>query len=140
MESFDQVFFSGTFGGEVLSLAAAAATIDEMRTAPVIEHLWTVGERLHRGIRREIETTGLDIDLVGQPPKGAMFFSHPDVDSSALRGLFLQETVKRGILFGGPILTSYAHTELEISPTIATCGEALATAAGPAAPGGQGNR
>lgn len=129
MESFDRVFFSGTFGGEVVSLVAAAATIEEMRTAPVIEHLWAVGERLHRGMRREIEASGLDIDLVGQPPKGALFFSHPEIDPAAVRGLFLQETVKRGILFGGPILTSYAHTEVEIDRTIEVCGEALAIVA-----------
>ena len=40
MDAFEEVFFSGTHGGETLSLAAARATLDVLSTEPVYEHLW----------------------------------------------------------------------------------------------------
>jgi len=40
MELFDEIFFSFTFGGETLSLAAAKATLEELREKNVIAHLW----------------------------------------------------------------------------------------------------
>src|SRR2546428_5071730 len=38
MKLFEEVFFSFTFGGEALSLAASVATIREMRENNVVEH------------------------------------------------------------------------------------------------------
>ena len=125
MEGFDEVFFSGTFGGETLSLVAALATIQELQNSPVIEHIWAHGHRLHEGVRSAIERHALEVDLLGQPPRGAFSFRHGGVDSPDLRGLFLQETVRRGILFGGPIFVTYAHGEAEIDRTIEICDEAF---------------
>lgn len=125
MEDFDRIFFSGTFGGETLSLAAARVTISEIRDAPVIEHIWREGGRLHEGMRAAIATSGLDIELMGQAPRGALVFRQEGRESPALRGLFLQETVRRGVLFGGPIFTTYAHDSRDIDRTIEICGEAL---------------
>lgn len=126
MESFDRVFFSGTFGGEVLSLAAARATIDEIAGGGVIEHLWRQGERLRAGLRSLIEENGLDIELLGQPPRSALAFRREGEDAPALRGLFLQETVRRGVLFGGPILTTFSHEDEDIERTLEISAEALA--------------
>lgn len=125
MESFDRVFFSGTFGGEALSLAAARATIDEIAEGGVIEHIWRQGERLRAGLSALIESNGLDIELLGQPPRSALTFRRDGEDAPELRGLFLQETVRRGVLFGGPILTTYSHEDEDIERTLDICSESL---------------
>jgi glutamate-1-semialdehyde 2,1-aminomutase/spore coat polysaccharide biosynthesis protein SpsF len=125
MEAFDRVFFSGTFGGETLALAGALATIDEIREGAVIPHIWRVGERLRSGLRQIIDASGLDVELIGHPPRSALNFHVDGEVSMELRGLFLQETVRRGILFGGPIFITYAHTEADIDKTLEAVAESF---------------
>ena len=50
MDVLEEVFFSGTHGGETLSLAAAAGDARRPRRASRHEHLWRLGERLRAGI------------------------------------------------------------------------------------------
>ncbi|MCL5072157.1 MAG: aminotransferase class III-fold pyridoxal phosphate-dependent enzyme, partial [Actinobacteria bacterium] len=49
MQKLEDVFFSFTFGGEILSLAAAKATINEMKKKNVIEHIHKMGTILAKG-------------------------------------------------------------------------------------------
>ena len=57
--SMEEIFYSGTFGGETLSLAASLATIEKMERCDVIDHLWTSGETL----THHIETLITQYDL-----------------------------------------------------------------------------
>ena len=54
------VFFFTTFGGEALSLAAAKATIDEMRKEPVHARLFSTGEKLRDGYNAIAREVGAD--------------------------------------------------------------------------------
>ena len=42
MSVMKDIFYSGTFGGETLSLAASIATINKMKSHNVIDHLWKI--------------------------------------------------------------------------------------------------
>ena len=42
------IFFSGTFGGETLSLAASKAVLEKIKRDNVIEYLSELGEYLHK--------------------------------------------------------------------------------------------
>ncbi len=55
MDALSDVFFSGTHGGETLSLAAARATLDVLVREPVHDHLWRLGRRLQAGVGAAIE-------------------------------------------------------------------------------------
>ena len=70
MKEMEDVFISATFGGETLSLAAAIAVIDKMRTESVIESIWRTGERLAQGARERLSRVGLGdtIALRGKAP------------------------------------------------------------------------
>jgi hypothetical protein len=46
-------------------------------------------------------------------------------ESLDIKSLFLQETVKRGILFGGPVYISFSHTDEDIEKTVEASFEAL---------------
>ena len=117
MGLFEEVFFSGTFGGETASLAAAAATLDELRTRSVIPHLWAQGERLRDGYNVLAAAFGVAerTRAVGLPPRTVVEFTGEDgADSPALRSLFQQECLKRGVLFTGAHNLCLAHTEAEV--------------------------
>src|SRR5258706_11520899 len=60
MELFNEIFFSFTFGGEAVSLAAAKATIEVMRERDVIPHLWGKGQRLKDGYQVFAREYGLE--------------------------------------------------------------------------------
>lgn len=123
MRAFDSVFFSGTFGGETVSLAAARATIDEIVRTNACATMWQRGELLRAGISALLDRHGdLDVRLLGHAPRSGLEFHQSGQSSPALRGLFLQETVRRGILFGGPIFVTPAHEPPDLDYTL----EALA--------------
>lgn len=129
MREFEGIFFSYTFGGETLSLAAAAATIDEMKTHDVIDHLWRVGEQLQHGTRQLLEQFGLmkRVVCLGYPPRHVLRFLDEDgKDSPVLKTLFLQETIKRGILTAGAHNLSFSHTLADVTWTLERYAEIFA--------------
>ncbi len=126
MESFTEVFFSTTFGGETLSLAAAIATINELRKKDVISHLWKRGLQWKNGFNELAASLEVGASVGGAGPRTHFIFKDKDgKDSVGMRSLFMQETVKRGILFGGPVFMTYAHTDADIRKTLGVCEVAL---------------
>ena len=121
MELFDDIFFSFTFGGEALSLAATKATIAEMRDKKVIEHLWTQGRRLRDGYNVLAQEYGLgqNTECLGLGPRTSTAFKD---ESGAvwleLKSLFQQECLKRGILFLGGHNICYSHSNADIDHTL----------------------
>jgi Glutamate-1-semialdehyde aminotransferase len=90
MREMEEVFYSGTFGGETLSIAAAIAVIDKMRRAPVIDRLWSTGEKIAAGVRDAIVAAGLDkvIALSGKPPWILLGFNnHPAARKEVIKNL-----------------------------------------------------
>jgi glutamate-1-semialdehyde aminotransferase/spore coat polysaccharide biosynthesis protein SpsF (cytidylyltransferase family) len=120
MEIFDEIFFSFTFGGEAVSLAASIATIQEIKTKNVIEHIWNQGEKIKDGYNVMAREFGLTsyTECIGLPPHTVpMFKEHNGADPLALRSLFQQEAIKRGILFGGHN-PSFSHSDADIEKTL----------------------
>ena len=121
MKLFDDVFFSFTFGGEALSLAAAAATIREMREKNVIAHLWEQGSRLKDGYNVLAREVGIHrfTSCEGLPPRTVVMFKNEEGEESLLlKSLFQQECVKRGILFTGSHNICYSHSNADVDRTL----------------------
>jgi glutamate-1-semialdehyde 2,1-aminomutase len=51
-----RAFFSGTYNGNVVSVAAALATIERLRDGTVFRHIHTLGERLRAGLDEVFRT------------------------------------------------------------------------------------
>jgi glutamate-1-semialdehyde 2,1-aminomutase/spore coat polysaccharide biosynthesis protein SpsF len=121
MELFDEVFFSFTFGGETLSLTAAKATITEMKEKNVISHLWEQGQKLKDGynvLAREFGVEGYT-ECIGPPPRTVITFKDENGEESlALKSLFQQECLKRGVLFSGGQNICYSHSDADIEYTL----------------------
>ena len=119
MAAAEKAFFSTTFGGEVLSLAAGAATIREMREKNVIEHIWTMGAKLKDGYNRLAKKYSIPTECVGLPPHNAfMFYDEKGDVSYPLKSLFLRETVSKGVLFSGVQNFSFSHTDEDLDYTL----------------------
>jgi len=121
MKLFDEVFFSFTFGGEVVSLAAACATIKEIRTKNVISHLWEQGQKLRDGYNVMSKEFGVhgSTACVGYPPRTIVTFKDGSgTEALILKSLFQQECLKRGILFSGNHNVCFSHNNHDIDRTL----------------------
>lgn len=126
MRELNEVFFSMTYSGDTIGLSATKATLTELMTKPVIEYLWKTGERLHAGINNAAKEAGVDLRVSGHGPRGGVTVYNKNGDPDLLlKSIFMAETVKRGILFGGPVFISYSHTEADIERTITASAEAM---------------
>jgi glutamate-1-semialdehyde aminotransferase len=120
------VFFFTTFGGEALSLAAAKATLTEMRQQEVPAHLDRVGRRLgdgYNGLAREL---GLAYtSCLGYGCRTLVTFDSAVGNPLETKSLVQQELLRRGVLWAGFHNVSYAHTDADVDYTLAAFREAL---------------
>ena len=112
MDEMEEVFYSCTFGGETLSLAASIAVIDKMRREPVIEKLWQTGADLAEGTTARIAEYDLS-DVIAMNGKDCWkvlaFADHPKARKEAVKTLFMREMHARGVLIAGSHNVNYAH-------------------------------
>ena len=124
MQELNHAFFSMTFGGECLSLAAAIETIKELKTKNY-NHIWKLGNMLDEGIKSSAKKYNLNINFAGSAPRHNLTFDSNYKDSSGMKALFYQEMVKQKILFPNVIYISFAHTEKDIKKTIKAANKAF---------------
>ena len=117
MNELNHVFFSMTFGGECLSLAAALETIKELKTKDY-NHIWRLGNMLDEGMKALASKHKLKVNFAGSAPRHNLSFDSSYKDASGMKDLFFQEMVKQGILFPNVIYISFSHTEKDINKTI----------------------
>jgi glutamate-1-semialdehyde aminotransferase len=124
----EHVFFFTTFGGEVLSLAAADATIRELRDKNVPADLAAKGQTLMDGYNDIATELGIrDIThCKGHPARGLIVFDDKGGQSLLMKSLVQQELIKRGILWSGFHNMCYSHSAADLDHTLAAYGEVLA--------------
>jgi len=118
MKQMEEIFFSFTFGGETLSLAAALATMTKLQKEPVIEKLWSQGRKVVDGVKNLIGKHGLE-NILSSAGKGCwsfLLFKDTNVYSQwEIKTLFLQEVFSRGVLTIGTHNMSYSHSNEDIA-------------------------
>jgi glutamate-1-semialdehyde 2,1-aminomutase len=130
MMEMEEVFFSGTFGGEALSLAAAIAVIDKMRREPVLDTIAQRGQLLCDGVQGEIERydLGAVFDLHGHPSwKLLAITAHSTTGAAAIKTMFRREMLANGVLMGASHNVCYAHNDADIATVIEVYGRTLAS-------------
>lgn len=121
MSWFEQVFFSFTFGGETVSLAASLATIKALLRNDGLSRIGERGSRLQDGTNELLRQVGLSnlIRCIGLPQWASIRCMLPDTrDARILRSLVQQECIRRGILTHGNHMLSVAHDDTVISNTL----------------------
>jgi len=117
MKLMEEIFFSFTFGGETLSLAAAKATLLKLQSQDVIGTIRQRGEALLAGVRERIVKHGLGEMLTATGHPSWSFLLMRDVNGVSQwhsKTLFMQELFERGILAYGTHNISFAHSEQDI--------------------------
>lgn len=117
MSLLEEIFFSFTFGGETLSLAAAEVTIEKVKEHDVPGHIRKHGEAIIAGVRELAQECEVDDIVAISGPAAWSFLDFKEVNgvsSWELLTLFLQETLARGILTRGVHTLSYAHNQDDV--------------------------
>lgn len=117
MELVKEIFFSGSFGGETLSLAAAKAVLTKLQKQPVLRKIKNIGIILMKGVDQLIEENdiGYFLTISGHPSWSFLQFKNTKTTTSMeLKTLFIQEVVKRGFYTLGTHNISYAHNKDDI--------------------------
>jgi glutamate-1-semialdehyde 2,1-aminomutase/spore coat polysaccharide biosynthesis protein SpsF len=120
MSVFEDIFFSGTHGGEALSLAAARAVLDTIADGTVHAAIEARGRRLRSAMAESVarHAVGHRISITGEPERTVVGFpgAAPLVDKSVVQ----QELAKAGILFNGSMFISARHSDADLDHTITT--------------------
>jgi len=124
----ERVFLlSTTHGGETHSLAAAIKTITTIRDENLIEHIWHTGGYIKQGLIKAAADAEISqlIKVEGYDCKpGISFLNTRGEVCMATRTLFLQETIKRGVVMPY-IVPCYAHTKTVIDDALIQVTEAF---------------
>jgi glutamate-1-semialdehyde 2,1-aminomutase len=118
---------STTHGAESHSLAAVMAVIKFYKENSVIEKLYEQGDKLANGINEIVNELNIQnhFGVIGPGCCSAYFTRDEKGESSqAFRTLFIQETLKRGLIMPSTVI-SYSHTDEEIAETCEKIHEAL---------------
>ncbi|KJF72831.1 glutamate-1-semialdehyde 2,1-aminomutase [Agrobacterium arsenijevicii] len=111
---------STTHGAETHAMAAAIATMQIYQREPVVPHLVRQGNALHTAIGQIVIGHGLDSYFGVQGHSACLSYFTKDQNgkpSQAFRSLFLQETIRRGVL-APSLVVSYTHGDEDIAKTL----------------------
>lgn len=113
MNLLDRVFFSGTFGGELLSLAAAKVVLKKVRDDNVTEILCQNGMKLNLIVTSVLKETKFDgLSLSGHPSWQFLVWDlNAFKDLAKAKTLFMQEMFYQGILILGSHNMTLAHDD-----------------------------
>jgi len=121
MKLFEEVFYSFTFGGEIVSITASIATIKELKEKNVIKYIWEQGRKIKDGYNILVKELGLEqyTQCIGYPPRTVITFKNKNNEEDLLlKSLFQQECIKRGILFTASHNICFSHTNKDIEYTL----------------------
>jgi glutamate-1-semialdehyde 2,1-aminomutase len=111
MRKIEDIFFSTTFGGEVLSIAASIATLDKLERENVLPRLARRGEQLRDGANQIFGRHGLGetVSFGGEGWWPRIKLTNPPVDGVLLTSLLRQEFNANGLLLGASFNLCLAH-------------------------------
>jgi glutamate-1-semialdehyde aminotransferase len=101
MKEMEEIFFSGTFGGELLSLAAAKVVLEKHKKHNVSSELISIGEKLTTKVEEIIRDCHLEnvLRLSGHPTWVFLNWTATEEYSvEELKTFFMQEMFQRGVL------------------------------------------
>jgi glutamate-1-semialdehyde 2,1-aminomutase/spore coat polysaccharide biosynthesis protein SpsF len=130
MKTFEEIFFSFTFAGEIASMAAAMKVLDILETTDALARIEAHGRSLQDGVNTMAAEAGLRsrIEAVGRPQWSLLKFREADgSDSILLKNLFQQEAVARGVLLLATHNMTAAHDAAAIQQTLEIYAEVIKT-------------
>ncbi len=128
MRLMEEIFFSFTFSGETLSLAATYATLQKIQNQPVIETIRKQGQKIKAGLEGLIAKYDVShiLKTSGNPVWSFLLFQDTEVYTKwEIRTLFMQEMLARGIIVCGTHNISYSHSDDDVNELLEAYNEVL---------------
>ena len=121
MSTLSKTFFSFTYGGDCIGLAAAKACIPKLEKEDVAGHLNEVGSEL----KNEFYQLARDYDLldfvecIGYPCRSIISFNgNKKYNDLEIKSFFQQELIRRGVLWAAYHALSWSHKKKDIKKTL----------------------
>ena len=111
MNDMEEIFFSTTFGGEALSLAAGIATIDKLKETNAVERMNVLGAKLKSMAHEAIKNFDLTTRFCLEGPDWRPMVRCCDDDPILATSLLRQELIENGIFMGSSFNLCLAHED-----------------------------
>ena len=118
---------AGTFSVEALSIAAAVATLKELKEKHVVDHLWRIGQRLIDGLNEICRAHAMEEPEAYPDPVPSMprftWKPHTDDFSHPAHKHFFGECYRYGLFFSSwhVAFVNYSHKQKDIDETLEIC-------------------
>ena len=129
MRIFEEVFFSGTHGGEALSLAAARAVLDVVADGTVLGDIEAKGAVLMAALQAAVADHGVGdrITVTGEPQRAVVGFTGP---APLITKSWVQQAMQdAGFLFNGSMFICSRHSAADLTAAAAAFSAACAVVA-----------
>ena len=125
MQAAQTTFISSTYWTERIGFVAALATIKKMIKENVPAYLEKMGNLIMQGLKESAGSNNLKFKVSGLPALIHFSFDYGQ-DSQAIRTLFTQEMLKKGILASSGVYVSYSFKEEHIKRYLDSVNEVFA--------------
>ena len=116
MKLMEEIFFSATYGGETISLAASIATINKMKKFRTIKKVKQNGKKLIKAISKVIIKNQMEdyISVSNNDWWPKLIINNSIEDQRLFISLLRQEFLKNGLILGSTFNLCYAHSNKTI--------------------------
>ena len=121
MKEMNEIFFSGTFGGELLSLTAANYVLNLHLEGKIVDKLKSIGSKLALEVEDLTRNFSIEnvLKLSGHPTwKILQWSGNSEYTSDEIKTLFLQEMFSEGVLIIGSHNVSTSLTRADIKKVL----------------------
>lgn len=128
MKEIENIFFSGTFGGELLSLAAAKTVIQMHLDFDITSRISSVGSKIALELQKIINSYKMEdfLHISGHPTwKFLNWTGNEEFNTQIVKTYFMQEMFKRGVLVLSTHNNSFSLTEKLSEQVINVYGEVI---------------
>jgi glutamate-1-semialdehyde aminotransferase len=115
MQVFEEIFYSGTHGGETLALAAARVVLDRIAQTPVLAEIEARGQVMLDGVGELVARHGLAgrVTVGGEPQRTVVGFTGDD--HLIVKSWVQQTLAQHGVLFNGGMFICARHTDADVT-------------------------
>jgi glutamate-1-semialdehyde aminotransferase len=112
MQVVGDMFVSSTYWSDAVGLAAALATVRELRRREAFRHIGVLGERFQARFDELAAEHELPLHTAGLPQQFAIVADGGDATTKrALKDFYVQEMTRRGFFTSFGVSPCYAHTD-----------------------------